>query len=233
MRAVLLKHITNLTQEEVILIEGDSAKHLVKVVRVKKGERILILNGAGLRAEAFVTSLDKKSLTISIELVDQLEQVEIIDLAICTPKKDAIEDIVRDCVELGINNLFPIESSFSQSVLIKNERLERIIESGMIQANNPYFLNLLPMGKFQSLEDLSKKYQQVIYCSSKKIESSQIDKLNGKTLIIIGPEAGLSSEEELLIEKLDNSYAIHFPSYILRAPTAVSVASGFVFSKLQ
>ena len=233
MRAVFLKEIAILSQQDMVLVEGDSAKHLVKVVRVKKGEQILILNGKGLIAKATIESLDRKTLNLKIDSVENTSKRELIDLAICTPKKDAIEDIIRDCVELGVNNIFPLESKYSQYNLEVNDRIQRIIESGLIQANNPYLLNISPMKPFKSLIEISKNYEQVIYCSSKKIESSKIESLKGNTLMIIGPEAGLSNEEELLIEEFQNSFAVHFPSYILRAPTAVSVAAGFVFSKLQ
>ena len=52
MRAIFLEDINNLQA-----VEGDAAHHLINVVRIQKGEEILLLNGMGTRILVKVVGL--------------------------------------------------------------------------------------------------------------------------------------------------------------------------------
>jgi RsmE family RNA methyltransferase len=70
-----------------------------------------------------------------------------------------------------------------------------------------------------------------IYFSSITSNHQKIDAFVENTLIIIGPEGGMSeSEEKVLIE---SSKVINLPTFILRASTAVSFCTGFISGKMQ
>lgn len=232
MRAVFLNEFKG--GDEIAEITGDSAHHLVKVVRIKPEEKILILNGLGDHFECDVQTVSKKSVTVQILVQKRLEKKHNIDLALCPPKKDATADILKYSVELAINKVFPIESQYSQLKIENNERTFRLIESAMIQSNNPYLLEIEEGRNFETLDELFKDYDFIYYFSSHS-NIKQCEKLENKhkILIIIGPEAGLSYEEEefLLTHKKVN--VVHFDSWILRSQTAVCSAVGYVFGLMQ
>ncbi|MDD0854648.1 RsmE family RNA methyltransferase [Halobacteriovorax sp. GB3] len=232
MRAVFLNEFKS--GDDIAEITGDSAHHLVKVVRIKPEEKILVLNGLGDHFECDVQSVSKKSVTVQILAQKKLEKKHNIDLALCPPKKDATADILKYSVELAINKVFPIESQYSQLKIENNERTFRLIESAMIQSNNPYLLEIEESRNFENLDELFKDYDFIYYFSSHS-NIKQCEKLENKhsILIIIGPEAGLSYEEEefLLTHKKVN--VVHFDSWILRSQTAVCSAVGYVFGLMQ
>jgi 16S rRNA (uracil1498-N3)-methyltransferase len=227
-------NIENISTLKTVTVTGDSARHLIKVVRIKINEEVLLLNGKGLKVFTKVKVLEKKEVLLDINNYSEEGPKHRIDLALALPKKEAVEDIVRFAIELGINNIIPMTSKYSQSEIKRNERLDRIIEGAMIQSNNPYILNIAHNKNLTDLKEISESYDKVIFfCSQKRVTNKFETNNNEKLLIVIGPEAGLTTEEEEGIAALENSYAVHMNSYILRAPTALCTATGFVLSKID
>ncbi len=231
MRAVFLENLDNLKD-----IKGDEAHHLLNVVRIQEGEEILLLNGVGARVFARVTGVEKNRVTFEILESLQMEKADKVHLAIGTPKKDAFEEVLRNATELGISKIFHFKSQFSQQDFIFNERVRRVLISSLIQSNNPYFPSLEKVADLNTLVKNFNQYDKVIYfCSHTKIHlSTELTlKEKDKILLIIGPEGGFSIEEEELLTKNKLILTQHLPTFILRAPTAVVAAMGWVMGKLS
>ncbi len=231
MRAVFLENLGNLKD-----IKGDEAHHLLNVVRIQEGEEILLLNGIGARVFARVTGVEKNRVTFEILESLQMEKADKVHLAIGTPKKDAFEEVLRNATELGISKIFHFKSQFSQQDFIFNERVRRVLISSLIQSNNPYFPSLEKVADLNTLVKNFNQYDKVIYfCSHTKIHlSTELTlKEKDKILLIIGPEGGFSIEEEELLTKNKLILTQHLPTFILRAPTAVVAAMGWVMGKLS
>ena len=77
------------------------------------------------------------------------------------------------------------------------------------------------------LINLFPRYEQILFFST-EISGEKVEKICGKTLIIIGPEAGFDKEEVQVIKKQESMMAVHLNCPILRAPTATSAALGMV-----
>ena len=67
----------------------------------------------------------------------------------------------------------------------------------------------------------------MIYFSSVENRDELSKDKNKKSLIIIGPEGGLSNEEESSLAKVENCKTISLPTNIMRAPTAASYCLGY------
>lgn len=231
MRAIFLENLENVND-----IKGDDAHHLLNVVRIQKGEEILLLNGVGGRVLARVSGVEKNRVTFEVLESLQVEKADKVHLAIGTPKKDAFEEVLRNATELGISKIFHFKSQFSQQDFVFNERVRRVLISSLIQSNNPYFPTLEKVADLNALVKNFNQYDKVIYfCSHTKIHSPTEFTLNekDKILLIIGPEGGFSGEEEDLLTKNKSISSQHLPSFILRAPTAVVAAMGWVMGKLS
>lgn len=218
-----------------ILIEGEHARHLIKVVRIKSGEQIKILNGLGCTTLCEVVSVESKKLTLNILKVDSYIQNARLDLALGIPKKEAFEDVVKAACEIGLGRVIPVKTEFSQYTPKRSDRLNKLMESGLIQSNNPFFLALEETVDFKDLLSLFSSYDKVLYfCSHQNfsVKNSLEIKKTDKVLIIIGPEGGLSEREEEQLNALKNVFFINLPTYILRTPTAVSLCCGWVLAKM-
>lgn len=232
MRAVYLKNL-DISDNEIVLTD-DKAFHLLKVVRVKVGEKLLVLNGLGIKAYSTIIACDKKSVTIVVNERQTECRRSFIDLLLASPKKDACADIVKYACEIGINSIIPLKSEFSQNGLESGDRLERLIEAGVIQSNNPFGLKVQEEVDFNEIDKVLDSYDHCFYFSSvSSAEVSAFIKSSERILLIIGPEGGFSSEEESFLTTHTSVKTKQFPSWILRSQTAVCVSSGYVFGLMQ
>ena len=225
MRAIFVK--SNLITNSVVELSEESAHHL-NVVRAKLNDDILVLNGLGEKAIGSLIAITKKSGSIKISEVQRELPKNQFRLAVACPKKDAFEDILKMAIELGITEIQPLTSEFSQFEYTSSERIDRLIESALIQSNNlirPTIHNQITLENF--LLDLD---SQLFYFSSKPVDSQNKIVPSENAFILIGPEAGFSEAETLKTAEFSKSISIHLNTAIMRAPTAVAASVGYLLS---
>lgn len=226
MRAVLLNkeiHEDDIGKE--LTLDGDSARHLIKVIRIKKFEKILLLNGKGCKSEVEITHIDRKVLTLKVISFDVVKDERKISLFLGLPKKEAFESIVKMASEIGIKNIYLYRSEYSQQSIEINDRVERIEESAITQSNNPFKMNFYQVSTFEEVFD---RFTNIVHFSTFSSTELRNDKITGDALMVIGPEAGFSDEEEVLINGFKNVSVLNLDTNIMRAPTAMAVASGYI-----
>jgi 16S rRNA (uracil1498-N3)-methyltransferase len=214
-------------ESQTIFVVDDSAKHL-HVARVKQGEEILVLNGKGTKAFTRIVNISKNQIELVIQRIIDCTPSHQISLAIAAPKKDAFEDILKMAVELGVLNIYPLFSEFSQYTHCESERVQRILESALVQSNNPFMPLIHPQIKLGIFLESIKS--PLFFFNSKPSQSGKPEKINGEKIILIGPEGGFSLLEETSILSKSNVSSIHLPTPILRAPTAVASSIGYLLS---
>ncbi|MBC77337.1 MAG: hypothetical protein CME64_15135 [Halobacteriovoraceae bacterium] len=222
MRAIFLKGET--FQLGAKQLTGEKTHHLLNVVRIKVGQHILLLNGNGTRALSSVESISKKAVGLNITSVEEVENKKGLSIAFALPKKDAFESALRACVEVGANEIIVLSTERSQTYPIKEDRVQKILTAAIEQSNNPY------EPRFEKLEigDLdSSKYGQVVLATLAKGEGTSLkDSIEG-TLLVIGPEGGLTDAEELnLLNRGAHALRVNVP--ILRTQTAIPFLSGYL-----
>jgi len=91
-------------------ITGDDLHHLVRVVRIKKGEIVRVSTSEGVNYLCEVDVANDKELTLNIkEEVPSTELPNKIYLFQAIPKSDKMELIIEKCVELGAYEIIPVE----------------------------------------------------------------------------------------------------------------------------
>ena len=232
MRAVFVTESLIDMSKKKLEIAGENARHLIVVARIKKGEDLLILNGNGIKILAKVEEIKGKKLVLSLENHRKCLPENNIDLVAAVAKKDSYEAIIRLCVELGIGRLYPIYSQYSQRNYKHTKRISKLIESAMIQSNNPFYLQIMPAENFKEIDKIAAGYNHLLYFSSHNHPSLSIAiKKEERILAFIGPEGGLSLEEEKKLERLSWQF-VHLSTCILRCPTAVPAAVGYMTGRM-
>lgn len=213
---------------DVLNITGDAAHHL-NVVRVKSNEVILLMNGKGSILRGEIQSVSKNQIEIKIEHAENFEHKHELSLAIANPKKDAFEDILKSAVELGLKHIYPLSSDFSQYDYAPSERIQRVLESALIQSNNPFFPIIHEQ---QTLKNFLSTHQNTLVFFNSQInpEASKTGIHEAVKTILIGPEGGFSPNEVTEILKFSKVQEIHLPTPIMRAPTAVASSVGYLLA---
>lgn len=232
MRAIYCSDIKQLNTGQDYLIEGPNAHHLSGVARIRTGENLLLLNGKGLTIQTKVTQVEKRRVQVKVLSCEQLTQSSKIDLAVGITKKEAWDELLKKSVELGIGTLYPLYSQFAQPYKVNPTRSDRLIESALIQSNNPWKLRIEDPITLEQLKSLAESYQSIALMGLQTEQQFSSDKKHDNVLLVVGPEGGFSKEEEEMILSFSNTYTITLPCPILRTPTAVVSGAGFLLGQL-
>lgn len=184
-------------------LSEEESIHAHRVLRLKAGDSIFILNGKGQKFEAKIDqSTSKKT---SFHLVNEIENSVMHAYAIHlwiapTKQMERMEWMVEKCAEFGIQSIGFFHSRYSERKEIKTHRLEKIVISALKQSKNLFLPTIYPMVSFKELVGQlgNKDDEQKLFAYISNPPSSSLSKsihLNRAYHILIGPEGDFSSEE--------------------------------------
>ncbi len=240
MRAIYVKDLLGkpLQQGEKYILDGENANHLAKVLRTRTNDSILLLDGNGSKYLSNVIKIEKREVVVEVQTIELVQRKYNIELALGTPKRTAFEQILTVATESGYHTIIPLISEFSQKISLSQKRDNRLILSATNQSNNPFLMRRSDPISI-NLFDFD-KYDHVFYfCSHDRLSNQACLNLSSsqlgerKILIVIGPEAGFSENEERKMLALKNIELVHLATPILRSPTAVSASMGYLMGLIQ
>ncbi|EPZ50434.1 RNA methyltransferase, RsmE family [Bacteriovorax sp. BAL6_X] len=238
MRAIYIRDDLSPSIDGILSFSDDRSHHLIKSVRVKKGDEVLLLDGKGGRYTSEVINCTKREVSLKVLAFEKIEKFTHIDLAIGLPKREAFESSLKNATQVGISEIYPFQADYSNWSIKNLDRVNSVIESSLIQSNNPYF----PVVHHEtaSLDALFEIFHQYDYIflttlsRSNGMDIESIDSIKDKRiLIIIGPEGGLSSREEELMLKENNVMGLKLATPILKTESAVLTIVGYVLGKFD
>jgi 16S rRNA (uracil1498-N3)-methyltransferase len=99
------------------------------VLRLKRGDRLVVFNGRGTERDATVEALQRRGATLALAAVRAPLAESPLDLTLvqALPKSDAMDLIVQKATELGVRTLVPVYAEFSV-VRLDADRSERRVE---------------------------------------------------------------------------------------------------------
>ena len=176
-------------------LTGENAHHADRVLRLKIGEEILISDGLGKWARCEVLSITKSEVNLQVKEsgIEDSPKIEISVLQ-ALPKSDRARETVELLTAAGVTNIYPWQAA--RSIGKESEKWEIAAIEASKQSRR-FFLPKVS-GKIETPNALSlvQSYEQVLICHESAVNQlSEIVKLASKTLIIIGPEGGLTDEE--------------------------------------
>src|ERR1043166_8109493 len=98
-------------QAPALVLSGREAHHAVGVLRLRRGERVTVLNGVGGELICNVEQVDRRQVTLGV-----LERRTVpplpfqVTLLQALPKGKAFESIIQKATELGVFRLVPLRS---------------------------------------------------------------------------------------------------------------------------
>jgi 16S rRNA (uracil1498-N3)-methyltransferase len=129
-------------------LEGDEARHLIRVRRVGLGETVELFDGRGsaFRAEVSALGRDRVEMTI-LGFAPAGRPVACgLTLATAVPKGDRFDWLVEKATELGVARLIPLvtERSVVDPRSAKLDRLRRLVIEAAKQCNRDILMDLDP-----------------------------------------------------------------------------------------
>ncbi len=129
------------------LPESDS-QHAVRVLRMKEGDDLTVIDGKGFRYNCRLVSAHQKHASVAIlgKEAAPLPWRQQITVAVAPTKHiDRMEWLVEKLTEIGVNRIVPLLSRRSERKEIKTERLEKIAVAAMKQSLKATLPQIAPM----------------------------------------------------------------------------------------
>ena len=210
-------------------LSEEESHHAIRVLRLKMGDLITIIDGVGTTVVGKITELNKKSL--HYEIVNSRFEAPFnteIHIAIApTKSNDRYEFFLEKVTELGISSITPLLCSNSERKNIKLDRFEKIVMSAIKQSGNLHLPKVHELTKFSDF--ISNINQDITYfiahCEEDQLKQELKDKLKGvkKVCILIGPEGDFTAEE-INLAKTNSITPVSLGQSRLRTETAGIIA---------
>ena len=98
-------------QGSALTLTGREAHHGLRVLRLRKGERVMVLNGVGRVFDCEVTSLNRDTIGLDVqETKDAPAPPCEITLVQAIPKGKLLDSIIQKATELGVSRVVPLLS---------------------------------------------------------------------------------------------------------------------------
>lgn len=219
--------VENISDEKIIL-DGESARHIAKSLRMRVGDVICVTDGGGEDYGCQIEEITKDEVVLKVcyKQVCESEPTCKVTIYQGVPKSTKLEDIIQKCVELGVTEIVPILTKRcvsrpdDKSAGKKNVRYQKIALEAAQQSGRgivPKIENMKTLK--QALAEDESEVKIVFFEGGGKKLTDIIDKNTKSVSIFIGPEGGF---EEAEVEQIESAGGVRatLGKRILRTQTA-------------
>lgn len=213
-------------------LPADEASHAVRVLRMKPGDEMVLMDGVGtfFKAEVAVASPHHCVYRV-VEEMPQLPQWHGRYHIAMAPTKlmDRTEWMLEKVTEIGVDEVSLLNCDNSERRVAKPARLEKILVSAMKQSRKawkPVLNDMAAFRKFVSEPRGGMKF--IAHCYEEIPRTYLFDELCGRDVseavtVLIGPEGDFTPDEVRMA--VDAGYvSVHLGQSRLRTETAAMVA---------
>ena len=187
-------------------LNEEESRHCKKVLRLKIGDSINLTDGVGGLFEAEI--IDDSSKQLKVRIIKTSSEFGKrnfkLHIAIAPTKNiSRFEWFLEKATEIGIDEITPLISNYSERKVVKNERLNKVITSAIKQSIKAYHPILNSTTNFKEFIKKEQNCQKFIaHCEDDKKENlKDLYKFGSDVLILIGPEGDFSRDEIELAKK--------------------------------
>lgn len=219
--------VENISDEKIIL-DGESARHIAKSLRMRVGDVICVTDGGGEDYGCQIEEITKDEVVLKVCYKQACESEPTCKVTIYqgVPKSTKLEDIIQKCVELGVTEIVPtltkrcVSRPDDKSAGKKNQRYQKIALEAAQQSGRgivPKIENMKTLK--QALAEDESEVKIVFFEGGGKKLTDIIDKNTKSVSIFIGPEGGF---EEAEVEQIESAGGVRatLGKRILRTQTA-------------
>lgn len=228
-------------QGDRIALSADESHHLLRVLRLARGDEVYVFDGCGNEFRAVFISVDGKCAAVEIieRLTDVVESPLPLTLAVALMKGEKFDFVVQKATELGVRRVVPLITEHAD-VKVKGEQTGRRLERWQRIS-----LEALKQSGRRRLVEISEptKPRELLIANAAGTPAANLyfNERGGASLtealvgageenavtVFVGPEGGWGEQEFGLFER-HGCVAVSLGRRILRAETAAIVAVSLV-----
>ena len=209
-------------------LPSDEAMHAMRVLRLKGGDEIFLMDGVGnfYRAQVTIAATHHCYYEILETLPQEPQWKGHFHLAVAPTKMiDRMEWMVEKATEVGVDEISFLDCAFSERRVVKNARMDKIIVSAVKQSHKAWKPVLNEMTAFKRFIEQSRSgLKYIAHCYDEIPRTNLFDELRkhadeSEITVMIGPEGDFSIEE--VKQAIDKGYqSVNLGTSRLRTETA-------------
>lgn len=208
-------------------LDRDQAHYLFGVMRLGLGDGVLLFNGHAGEWLATVSEAGKRggTLTAQEQTAPQMDPPDLW-LLFAPIKKARTDFIVEKAAEMGASRIVPVQTDFTNSDRIRQDRLQAHAVEAAEQCGGTFVPEVAELQKLSRLLDHWPTDRQLMFCDEAEAGSALQLAQNDTApwAILIGPEGGFSEAERARLRALPFAHVVSLGPRILRADTAAVAA---------
>lgn len=226
-------------------IKSDDINHIVKVLRMQRGDELIVVSQNGNVAVAVIDIITKQEVVVQIkETLLNFEKPKLrVILGQGVSKGEKMDLVVQKAVELGVSDIVPLQLERSvvryddQKARIKTQRWQKISLEASKQCQSNFITKVhAPLSLKEALNNFSVDTGFVAY-EDEKLDSLRcylhdVNKKIQSIFVIIGPEGGFTLFEIEQI-KASGMKVVSLGNRILRTETAAIATLSLVMYELD
>lgn len=217
-------------------MDEDTSKHVISVLRMQKGEEILLTDGKGQKATATIIDDNRKRCSVEIgNLEKEAGRSVSITIAISIVKNASrFEWFLEKATEMGIDEIIPLLCERTEKEKFRYDRMRGILVSAMLQSQQTWLPVLHePKNLSRVIQESTKAQRFIAHCLPEQKQQLSSLLTHSSSIILIGPEGDFTSQEIALALK-HNFIPVALGNTRLRTETAGIVAAAHLkYFRLQ
>lgn len=229
-----------------IVIAGEEAHHIIRVLRLGPGHSVSISDGKSVESLGVISDIDIRDTKIKIRILDQNKSKEtkpFITLLQALPKGEKFDWIIQKSTELGVSKIIPVITQRTIVNILPSKlerRMERWNKIAIEAAKQSLRMDIPQIGELStfdaSLREVEKHHLSIIPWEQEKELSirkalKSIDGTVTKVAVFIGPEGGFSPEEVKKAKEM-GAVSVSLGPRILRTETAAIAVCSILMYEL-
>jgi 16S rRNA (uracil1498-N3)-methyltransferase len=215
--------------ESAIVLNEETSKHIVQVLRMKTGEEVNLTDGKGNLLTAFIEDDHKKHCAVKVTDIKFTPlSTRKISIAVSLVKNSSrFEWFLEKATEIGVSEIIPLICERTEKQKFREDRMQSILISAMLQSQQSWLPVLHAPGLFKNIVKNTAYHQKFIAHCIEEQKRNLADLANeslDSQIILIGPEGDFTKEEiDLAIDH--HFIPVALGETRLRTETAAIVAS--------
>ena len=182
----------------------DETLHAVRVLRLKEGDEMMLMDGVGNyhRAEVTLAHGHHCQYAIKETLPQERQWQGRVQLAIAPTKMmDRMEWMLEKAVEVGVDDIAFLNCQFSERSIVKMPRAEKIVIAATKQSRKAWLTTLHEMTPFDAfIRQQHPQRRYIAHCYEEVPRTYLFDELRQSSptddaLVLVGPEGDFSIDE--------------------------------------
>ncbi|MGZ3854235.1 MAG: RsmE family RNA methyltransferase, partial [Flavisolibacter sp.] len=149
-----------------LVLNEETSKHMISVLRMQRGEQVLLTDGKGNKATAAIVDDNRKRCTVQIVSLERIKEKErrvAVGISL-TRNASRFEWFLEKATEIGVSEIIPLYCERTAKEKFRHDRMQNILISAMLQSQQCWLPVLRELTTFKKAIELSYDKRYIAHC---------------------------------------------------------------------